>query len=655
VLNSVFDNSGNHIAYMQKVAHAIVTKNTFSRPAFGRTAFRVTGGPEGDFAVNLHFIDNNFLGWVDPLTEGGAGRGGGSHNGGGTRYNYALVNFSPGAAEESCIETLVFEHNAVTNFEIGVVHDNGQNGRFLNNIFETPIAGTCLYLNYQSVGGGSGALCFRPLSRTLIAGNTIISGGYTASELQTNPMIQASSYNPNHSQKWGTLDKGVRIVGNIFATYSDGASVAAQQWTSAIPGFSSDNNLYWMPTKSGNVQFQIGSTNKTLAQWRAETGSDAASAVGNPQFVAPLAKLNNGAPGVPSSSSAAIAEVTSLAASLPIGSTSPAIALGLNIGAPVYRDFAGTVRPVDAQNKIAAGAFAYVSGSLSAHASFSKVAATATVSTSVTNAATAALKKLVPSATITIDGQQAAQVGATAAVKPAAATGAIGLAASVASSAAVKPLVASGSVAFTAPPASELAATAGLKSITPSGTVGLAAHAAATAALKKVTPSATVVLGPHIEISATAHFAAVTVTGGTSSSVAVAAQVELKPVAAHGALTIEQHFKNAKMRLRVISPTPIPYGSSPEIQLDVEHPVQLVKFGVEVFKDGASIEYVFVFGESSAVERLAVPAIAGGESYLFTVPEVRDGYWEFEARTDYGVCTEVIRETVQPPENSLLF
>ncbi|MBN1600014.1 MAG: PKD domain-containing protein [Chitinispirillaceae bacterium] len=137
LLNNYFDLSGNHIGYTA-IDKGVITGNTFSRPAFGRTALRICGFQEEEedwnenlTSNNVQISNNKFHGWIDPETEGRA------HNGGGTRYNYLLVQLSPNGPWNQIIRYITFERNIVTNGEGMLSIGACENIIIRNNIFMT--------------------------------------------------------------------------------------------------------------------------------------------------------------------------------------------------------------------------------------------------------------------------------------------------------------------------------------------------------------------------------------------------------------------------------------------------------------------------------------------------------------------------------------
>jgi hypothetical protein len=106
-----FDYSGNHISYTN-MGNALITKNTFSRPAFGRTALRVFGTSQQAPTRSIWVSDNIFEGWVDPRTAASCDVPGRCPFADGKRFNYSLVEFQPNTMEgDKFLDRIVFVRN----------------------------------------------------------------------------------------------------------------------------------------------------------------------------------------------------------------------------------------------------------------------------------------------------------------------------------------------------------------------------------------------------------------------------------------------------------------------------------------------------------------------------------------------------------------
>ena len=373
LLNNKFDLSANHIAYLKPVNKGVISKNVFSRPAFGRTALRMDGGPAsasgspgqsgvaiGQTANNVVISDNQFLGWVDS-SIGGAGRGGGAHNGGGVSYNYKLIDIGANGDGQQIHDQIVFERNVITNFMTGMTVVNTTNMIIRNNLFVSPAAGMALGLNSDPIRA------YAPLQNVFVYGNIFLTGSHPMDS--QNPVagnysiVRMTPYVPGDTT-YGTLDVNVQVKDNIIATYSDGVAMTGLELTGAVAGFTSDNNLFYMPNVAGGAFMKYGATALTLADWGTATGYDVNSLSGNPGFAGGnITELNNGVSGTPASQSACQAEATQLATQLQLAAGSPAIDAGANLGAALSYDFLGMPRSVDGNgdgiSKTDIGAFEY--------------------------------------------------------------------------------------------------------------------------------------------------------------------------------------------------------------------------------------------------------------------------------------------------------
>lgn len=358
LVNNKFDKSGNHIAYLCGVNKAVISHNTFSRPAFGRTALRITGGePPINLANNIYIADNMFLGWIDSCTETtcpGTGSSGSSHNGGGNRYNYTLITFPPGANTGNLLmEHVLFERNVITNYEVGMSVSNTYDMIIRNNLFVTPIAGTALKMGNDNS---------RPLKDVFVYGNTFISG---FSPNDQTPVIKLYPFTGGNTS-YGNQHENIRLTNNIFAGYANANPPAAVDLDNSISGLITNNNLYYYSSVNGEKVFKLAGTSYNLTLWKLSTGLESGSLWANPQFYeTPEAYVH--ARGEPSSLAANEAEGRSMITMLPLSAGSPAIDAGENLGAGLNRDFNAFVRPVDGNGDGTSvsdiGAFEYASTS----------------------------------------------------------------------------------------------------------------------------------------------------------------------------------------------------------------------------------------------------------------------------------------------------
>ncbi len=114
LLRNKFDYSANHLAYTS-IDSGLVLDNEFSRPAFGRHAFRLYGGAHSNPNQFVWIEGNKFTGWIDPRTAEEYG----SVFADGKRYNHLLVHLGPNGwgDEELATHDVVFKKNIVKDGE----------------------------------------------------------------------------------------------------------------------------------------------------------------------------------------------------------------------------------------------------------------------------------------------------------------------------------------------------------------------------------------------------------------------------------------------------------------------------------------------------------------------------------------------------------
>ena len=193
------DYSGNHIAYTS-LANAFLFRNTFSKPAFGRTALRVYGG---SFTAPNHHVwieGNQFLGWIDPRT-------GDRQYADGKRYNYQLVEFAPNGPGDLIGYDLVFRRNNIQAAETWLKVSSWADVKIEANNFETRDTGGVtrvkLGTEYQA----------RPLRNIRFSANTFTDYGNT--DLTPKRLFDLQKYNgPECSDQSGHV--GIAIENNAI-------------------------------------------------------------------------------------------------------------------------------------------------------------------------------------------------------------------------------------------------------------------------------------------------------------------------------------------------------------------------------------------------------------------------------------------------------
>ena len=132
LVGNKYDYSANHLIY-SSIDSGLIINNELTKPAFGRTAFRLAGG---SFEKPDRFVwisGNKMSGWIDPRTsaEGHAFADG-------KRYNYLLVNLGPNTSDSDKVEhDVVFIKNTVADAETMLGIGAAENLTIKDNLFVT--------------------------------------------------------------------------------------------------------------------------------------------------------------------------------------------------------------------------------------------------------------------------------------------------------------------------------------------------------------------------------------------------------------------------------------------------------------------------------------------------------------------------------------
>lgn len=358
--NNKFDKSGNHIGYFGSLDKGLITRNIFSRPAWGRTCLRITGGDPQNPANNIHIMDNRFLGWVDPFI-GGSGRVGGAHGTETDLYNYLLVNLGPNTTNDNAylmLRDIIFERNIITNARGLMNICNADNIIVRNNMFITPDdSPVSIYISHPLADWIS-----RPNRNIHILNNNFINiinqnMSYSPDTRISRAFIQVYNYE-GLDTGFGDRHENINIKNNIFYT-SNGRSGQLINISDSNRGIlneiHSDYNLFHLPDTPTSSWFQVGETYYSLDAWRQiREGLDCHSIVADPNFSAALPFRNHNS-GDPDSLTSNNAEADEYISILQLNGTSQAINKGIEV--QVYDDFHGTARPQNSVFDI--GAFEY--------------------------------------------------------------------------------------------------------------------------------------------------------------------------------------------------------------------------------------------------------------------------------------------------------
>ena len=260
LIDSVFDLSANHIAYLEVVNKGVITGSTFSRSTFGRHAFRLSG--RDDPTTNNVVISNNtFRGWIEP---------------GETRYNWMLVHLAPNVPQLQFMKDVLFENNTLEDAETLLNIGNYENIIVRRNFFTTADTYTG---GRRVIIGSKHGFDTMPVKNCRITENTFL---MQASGTGTTSIFSILAY-PSAPFEGRSVHEGIRIDKNIIAMEGGESRVlwfeddnAAQRAEVTI-----DNTIVYNVTPSAGL-FQVGGgfysgAVYTLEQWQAETGNDASS------------------------------------------------------------------------------------------------------------------------------------------------------------------------------------------------------------------------------------------------------------------------------------------------------------------------------------------------------------------------------------------
>ncbi len=278
LLGNTMDYSGNHVVYGSVFATAVVDGNVFSRPAFGRCAFRVAVNTPDTRVSNIWVSNNQMLGWIDPETKGSA------HNGGGTRYNYILVQFGASSTGDKRGEWMVFEKNLVSDAECLLYISAWEHGIVRENSFVTN--------DYKAAEkihiGHLHAWDERPNYDIQIVDNEFRFAN--AQPESPSAMFVVWPYlGPEYQGR--SAHENIVIARNIVRLpTTDYQFLSVPEDAAQYVGVTSENNLIYCPTDTQSVYKKRSTPPKyyTLSQWRLLTGNDLATQIyTNPNLPVP--------------------------------------------------------------------------------------------------------------------------------------------------------------------------------------------------------------------------------------------------------------------------------------------------------------------------------------------------------------------------------
>ncbi len=211
LIGNTMDYSGNHIAYTSN-ANAFIFDNTFSKPAFGRTALRIAGGPWDD-PNRYNWVSNNkFEGWIDPRTSKDcnlitdpACR---AFNDG-KSYNYSLINLSPNVQQDLALRDIVFKDNKLTDSANFIMIGDAERLTVNKNIFDT-------LDNSASPRIAMSNMATRPNKDITISYNTFTDRSSTVGEGVSSSVISTSNYFEGPKCTDVATTSNIKITNNIF-------------------------------------------------------------------------------------------------------------------------------------------------------------------------------------------------------------------------------------------------------------------------------------------------------------------------------------------------------------------------------------------------------------------------------------------------------
>lgn len=270
ILGCDFDFSNNHIAYLGPVRSGVIDDNTFSRVAFGRAALRVIGNDYDNRSHDVWVSDNVFTGWIDPVA------GTGAHNGGGTRYNYNLVDFAANSTNPRFGEWLEFTGNTITDAEVMLQVAGWEHVRIHDNLFDTqdPSSVSHVYLGSLQLWDQ------RPNYDVQVYNNTF---AYTGTVTESYPaMLRIQEYvGPEYDGR--SYADETYIQRNVFKLGHANIRYMTIPYTVAqYSGYTISNNLIYYADDLADIATHRTTPTVdqiTLAEWKALTSQDSSTQI----------------------------------------------------------------------------------------------------------------------------------------------------------------------------------------------------------------------------------------------------------------------------------------------------------------------------------------------------------------------------------------
>mgnify|MGYP002619798657 FL=1 len=260
ILDSRFDLSGNHVAYISWLDRGVIQGNTFSRPANGRTALRVSGDAGFTNPSNNIYIANNFMrGWVDPVI-------GSQPHGDGTRYNWVLVQLAPNTSSNQSIEWVVFEDNTIMDAEQHLNIGSYENLVVRRNLMYSPST----WQEGRVMFGSRHGFDRRPLRNIAVHDNFIVNANPTSNPYELR-MFEVREYT-GPTYQGSNLHQNLSMLNNHVITQNGTILQVASNKQAQLNQVTSN----WQRINTGQQAntYEYNSTKYNLQGWRNLSGQD---------------------------------------------------------------------------------------------------------------------------------------------------------------------------------------------------------------------------------------------------------------------------------------------------------------------------------------------------------------------------------------------
>jgi len=268
LIDNYFDYSANHVAYLSYVDKGVISGNTFSRPAFGRTGLRLNASTDFGSPTNNVVVQDNFLrGWVDPRT----GRPEFSN---GERFNFLVAQLSPNKKSPQSMEQVDFVENTVIDGEILLNIGSYEDLRVSRNVMASAKRDGSNMIDIGSVL----EFDMRPSKNIEVTDNLMVMGEEATDRWSVFEVSRYTDQFFEGSRRHENITfRNNRVVNGRESTVATVESNDPAQ----IAEFDSDGNVIYAET--GDDLFAIASSTKSLFEWQLDTGNDLSTALDVPQ------------------------------------------------------------------------------------------------------------------------------------------------------------------------------------------------------------------------------------------------------------------------------------------------------------------------------------------------------------------------------------